>query len=1017
MKYFVYCFFVCLFIFLPRITFAQDIYLPVVDGKTIVTSQIYIGVEDTLHIPTGTKLYFEGRGSIYAKGSVFIGLDSTTPGSEAPDSDTVYIRSNVNSHVFQIDGGNLIAMNIEFEGNLFLEAYRHADVSISNSVVKDVREGTSQSASPIISIYDHSQLELSHSSIISATPDVYTENRPSLIELFNNASSTFVYSKITSQVSDTVFNIFASSNLMIDKTIITSCGTWFMVFGQSTIEGEVNESKCSDSVQQIFTGGISRVKFTYDPCCSSVLFLPGIQATRLYAKDSTRLRDRVWEPSSDAHVPYLTMSPGGVSTRPVFAKDILSELRIAGITVFSIYTNFLQELDRLKGEGVIKEFTQYGYDWRKSPEDIVTPQLISEVKRLASESYSGKVSIVAHSYGGLVTKELLKDLKQAGVHHLIDKVVLVAVPETGAPSALFALLHGYDLQIFRGLFVGSAQMANFVRYMPSIYHLLPAQVYGRSIELIFKKQSYAPALPVSISAIYNWFEQATLTILGEEKSGSIQSGIKIKSSKDLVSKPYILQSEDGVLASIYRQKSASWQSEFISLNSTYKIWSIAGVGIPTLSGMKYDLDTCLILCTKQVLQTIPRYHIDGDGTVILDAITNRLGYKVLFDLKELNRVQKTNIKHANILESKDLVHLINQILISGVVAVNTPYVTDIERQKDQRSKVYQLILDKNMFGSFTSLRKSTGTFIDKGTVNIVDEIPGSRVDVFGDQSIISSTEAPDEVTVVSDKHIRSDILYTVSDNPSLYSADQSVMPEIVQTLKFKQVILPAGTIGSINMQQHTITVGATVYQGQITENVNNTSSGTTTAYTPENSNTGNSTTTENQTSLTSTEKFNLCIQYIDPVLQYTKNTHATDIMHVDSLTHRDIFNRIQNKSLKNKYKKEFERILSILQSVERNVLQGNCMTSQQIRDIQKLFDLSLSAEQRLAELDSGYTLVLNPLRAISVFPLNLLQTYKIQTVRTQSTQYHNEVKELFIFFATLNARLLEFSERYGSIST
>ncbi len=747
--------------------------------------------------------------------------------------------------------------------------------------------------------------------------------------------------------------------------------------------------------------------------------MPGIQATRLYAKDTTKQKDRVWEPSSDLHIPYLTMSPGGVSTKPVFAKDILSELRIAGITVFSTYTNFLHELCRLQGEGVIKEFVQYGYDWRKSPEDIVTPQLISEIKRLASESYSGKVSIVAHSYGGLVTKELLKDLKQVGASHLIDKVVLVAVPETGAPSALFALLHGYDLQIFKGLIVGSAQMAKFVRYMPSIYHLLPVQVYGRSIELIFRKQSYAPALPISIPAIYTWFEQATLAIVGEEKSGFVQSGIKIKSSKDIISKPYILQSEDGILASAYRQKSTSWQSEFISLNSTYDIWSIAGVGIPTLSGMNYTLDSCLILCSKQVLQTIPRYHMDGDGTVILDAITNRLGHKVLFDLKELNRVQKTNIKHANMLESKDLVRLINQILISGVVAVNTPYVTDIERQKDQRSKFYQLILDKNIFGSFTSLRKSTGTVMDKGAITIVDEIPGSRVDVIGYQTIISSPEIPDDITIVSDKHRRSDILYTISDSPSLYTTDKSALSEIVQTVKFKQVILPAGTIGSIDIQQKTITVGTTVYQGQSTESVRTvmgTTSGTTTTFTIEKSSTSTSTLSDNQSTISAAEKLHLCTQYIDPLFQYIKTTHATQTAYINPLPIHDVFKRIQHKSLKNKYKKDFEKIQSMLLAVEREVLQGNCMTPLQIRVIQKLFDLSLSAEQRLAELDSGYTVVLNPLRTLSVFPLNLLQTYKIQTVRTQSAQYHNEVKELFMFFATLNTKLLEFSERYGSIS-
>jgi hypothetical protein len=81
------------------------------------------------------------------------------------------------------------------------------------------------------------------------------------------------------------------------------------------------------------------------------------------------------------------MSAGGTTTKKVFAKDVMSELRIAGVPVYFIYTSFLQEMQKMKEEGVISELIQYGYDWRKSPQDIVTNDLMIQVETLAAKSH------------------------------------------------------------------------------------------------------------------------------------------------------------------------------------------------------------------------------------------------------------------------------------------------------------------------------------------------------------------------------------------------------------------------------------------------------------------------------------------------------------------------------------------------------------------------------------------------------------------------------------------------------
>ncbi|MFM2383618.1 MAG: hypothetical protein RIQ72_190 [Candidatus Parcubacteria bacterium] len=995
-----------LFIFgAPTIVQAADMYLPETDGTIFINSQVYVRADDTLHIPLGSKVYFGPYGSIYAKGNIFIGLeqkgvqlDSRQPSYQqsavsGSSSDIVIINSDSNTYAFQIDGGNLIAINIKFQGNLFLEGYRRADISISNNQIEDTRLEPAEHMLPIISVYDHTQLEVSHSAIVSRVPDAYIQNRPALIETFNNASSTFVYTKITSQVSDTVFNIFSSSTLFIDKTILTSCNRWFAIFNQSFANGNVNESICSDQTQSVFNGGISNIRFTYEPCCSSVLFFPGLQATRLYTDISGQSKFKVWDPSSSTHINYLKMSVGGTATKKVFAKDIMSELRIAGVPVYSIYTTFLQEIQKMKEGGVIYELAQYGYDWRKSPQDIVTNDLIIQVETLAAESYSGKVSIVAHSYGGLVTKELLKKLKQQHKDYLIDKVVLVAVPETGAPSALFALLHGYDLQILKGIVLTSATMASFVQYMPSIYHLLPIQAYARAIDLIFLKEKYAVGLPASISAIYNWFSEKVkeLSLIPPRGQEGARSILQIKNTGDVIGRPYMLKSEDDKLKGQYVSQSATWQSEFTSLNSTYRIWSIAGVGIPTLAGMKYDANICTIICPKKTVSAIPTYSIDGDGTVILDAISNRLGYKVLFNLESLNISKKTNIKHVNILESKDLLKIINQILVSGVVAVNTPYIIDIERQKDHRSKIYQIILDKDMLGGFKSLQKTTGKIIDNGQIKIIDDIPGSSVDLMGDQTIVTSLTVPDIITVSSSAHVRSSFSYTVSEHPVIYTNESAAKTEIqnVQHVVFKNIIIPAGSTGYVDTSSQTVTIGSTIYHAEPPISTGeNTQSGTTTMSTA---------------TTTPLEHIAACRTYIQPLVEYIGTVPI-------------VFDQIQNISLKNKYQKEYSNIKKIFQALQQEMSRGNCLNTKQSKYLQQIFEVSLSAEQRLSELGIGYTSILSTAKNVSIFPFNLLPMYKVQTRKSQTEVYLREVKDLFIFFARLNAHMLEFSERYGSIS-
>ena len=86
------------------------------------------------------------------------------------------------------------------------------------------------------------------------------------------------------------------------------------------------------------------------------------------------------------------------------------------------------------------------YDWRLTPDQILdkgaevapgkisylvatsSPYIIQELKRLAATSKTKKVTIIAHSNGGLVTKRLIEKLG-VDAATLVDKVIFVAVPQ------------------------------------------------------------------------------------------------------------------------------------------------------------------------------------------------------------------------------------------------------------------------------------------------------------------------------------------------------------------------------------------------------------------------------------------------------------------------------------------------------------------------------------------------------------------------------------------------------------
>ncbi len=263
------------------------------------------------------------------------------------------------------------------------------------------------------------------------------------------------------------------------------------------------------------------------PRFSSVAFLPGIKGSRLYKEDSgcdfllfsCDDENELWPPINEGDVKDLFLSGTGLSNQTVYVKD-------EGVfekhgSIINLYTTFLSEMETLETEKKIKEFKPLAYDWRLSLDDLVekgiennnlidfsiTPPmhpwyfyrddayLIKEIKRLANESYTGKVTLIGHSNGGLLAKKIVQALGEEEASRIIDDIILVGAPQAGAPQAFAALLFGHGEALPKDTCAGSGILFDFCSLItgrgtaralaenaPMAYHLLPSQAYFDAIQ-------------------------------------------------------------------------------------------------------------------------------------------------------------------------------------------------------------------------------------------------------------------------------------------------------------------------------------------------------------------------------------------------------------------------------------------------------------------------------------------------------------------------------------------------------
>jgi pimeloyl-ACP methyl ester carboxylesterase len=358
---------------------------------------------------------------------------------------------------------------------------------------------------------------------------------------------------------------------------------------------------------------------------SSVLFLPGIEGSRLYEK-VFGIENRRWEltpvlSQRDARALYL--DENGESERAIYTKEgAVIEHTDVPFAGFDIYRTFLEQLARMRADDTIADFSAFPYDWRADPEDVVehgTPYadgtrfISDEVERLAEASPSGKVTIVGHSNGGLVAKALMRRLEREGEADRVDMVVLVDVPQLGTPEAIAPMLHGDfgALTSFGGVYLNKQNARGLAEHMPDAHALLPSDAYfskgqGPVIDL-----ERAPGLRVA-SGI------GSETIKDASSFERFLTGRAAPEASDTTA-PNTLRPALLDRAKTTHQHLDAWMPP-----AGVRVVEVAGWGLDTATGIEYvekqEKDCTLLVLSCRTVTKLGRHPVlstDGDGTVVL----------------------------------------------------------------------------------------------------------------------------------------------------------------------------------------------------------------------------------------------------------------------------------------------------------------------------------------------------------------------------------------------------------------
>jgi hypothetical protein len=271
--------------------------------------------------------------------------------------------------------------------------------------------------------------------------------------------------------------------------------------------------------------------------------------------------------------------------------------------------------------------------------------LILLVEELASNSRTGKVTMLGHSNGGLLLKALMIRLESMGKQDIVDKVILVSTPQLGTPRGAFALQHGDNT--LPGFLADQIIVRSSLSSMPGMYGFVPSEshfpsglpifVFGVGTSTNPYRDAYGPSLDTFISMV--------AFLLNNPSTRSAADVYKANVPLPLKEPLMISASETHALLD-------AWVPPV-----GVEISEIAGWGNMTpiatryFTRSKFACPSGLRSCgSYSYLDQLPITHWDGDGTV-LSSSSLRKPTGLYFDLYTLQDKYNEIREHNNIVSS------------------------------------------------------------------------------------------------------------------------------------------------------------------------------------------------------------------------------------------------------------------------------------------------------------------------------------------------------------------------------
>ncbi len=462
------------------------------------------------------------------------------------------------------------------------------------------------------------------------------------------------------------------------------------------------------------------------PFYSNVLFLPGIQASRLYKDGILGTEDQLWEPNINGDVEQLVMDENGVSQNEIYTKDVVDEV----FGVSNIYQSFIDELDELKGNNEIVDYNLFAYDWRHSVASVLEngvaydegeiKNLFFELENLAFSSHTGKVTIVAHSNGGLLAKLLINKLVEDGFESYVDKVIFVGTPHLGTPKALASILHGYDQQKLGGLIIDDVETREVINNMPGVYGLIPTQKYLAEND---------PTFLIDFSSSTAFLTNAyggEISSLAEYKDFLNGSEGRVNNFADINSPVHANEDMLNDALSLHDASLDNWQAP-----AGIEVHNIVGVGLPTVKALNYrevlekqcEVDSGgQIVCEEYVgfLRPYALFTRFGDETVVSASAEGVEGETRYFDLYALDLDGNApDITHANFLEVDEILDFVKNTLTD--TDANYQYLSTTKPNIQEEVLILSIDSPANVLATDEEGKKA-----GKEGGNFLEEINGSQ---------------------------------------------------------------------------------------------------------------------------------------------------------------------------------------------------------------------------------------------------------------------------------------------------